>query len=111
SKQISLRSLWMTQSMLNCDWAQALTKYDCRPLTAVDGSSCLEVGTPFSLPDGSAINIYLKPEAQLVRISDNGDTMFQLGSLGIDVWNSAVRSSLAKMLGKHKVQLSPKGEV
>lgn len=97
--------------MLNCNWAHALTKYDCRSLKAVDGSSCLEIGTPFSLPDGSAINIYLKPEAQFVRISDNADTLFQLGGLGLDVWNGAVKASLVKLVGKHKVQLSPQGEV
>lgn len=97
--------------MLNCNWAQALTKYDCRPLKAVDGSPCIEIGTPFSLPDGSAINLYLKPEAQFVRISDNADTMFQLGGLGLDVWNGTVRASLERLVGKHKVQMSPQGEV
>lgn len=97
--------------MFDCNWAQTLTKYDCRSLVAIDGSPCLEIGTPFSLPDGSAINIYLKPEAQFIRISDNADTMFQLGGLGLDVWNGAVKTSLSKLLGKHKVQLSPQGEV
>lgn len=101
----------MIPKMFDCEWAKSLTRYDCRALQALDGSPCLEVGTPFSLPDGSAINIYLKPESQFVRISDNADTMFQFGSMGLDVWNGATHASLASLLAKHKTQLTPAGEV
>jgi len=97
--------------MFNCEWANSLTRYDCRSLTAIDGSPCLEIGTPFSLPDGSAINLYLKPESQFVRISDNADTMFQLGGLGIDVWNGVTQASLTGLIGKHRVQMAPNGEI
>ncbi|XJC79690.1 DUF1828 domain-containing protein (plasmid) [Delftia tsuruhatensis] len=97
--------------MFNCEWANNLTRYDCRPLVAVDGSPCLEIGTPFSLPDGSAINLYLKPESQFIRISDNADTMFQLGGLGLDVWNGATHTSLASLTAKNKAHMSSDGEI
>ncbi|RYD93884.1 MAG: hypothetical protein EOP50_10400, partial [Sphingobacteriales bacterium] len=35
-----------------------MTRYDCRPVKGTDGGACLEIGTPFSLPDGSAINLF-----------------------------------------------------
>ncbi|WP_273543356.1 DUF1828 domain-containing protein [Achromobacter xylosoxidans] len=97
--------------MFNCDWARALTRYDCRSLTAIDGQPCLEIGTPFSLPDGSAINLYLKPEAQFVRISDNADTLFQLGGMGIDVWNGHTRAALTSLVSKHRTQVAQNGEL
>jgi hypothetical protein len=97
--------------MFNCEWAKSLTRYDCRPLQALDGSACLEIGTPFSLPDGSAINIYLKPEAQFVRISDNADTLFQFGGMGLDVWGGSTHGSLTGLLAKHKAQIAASGEI
>lgn len=97
--------------MFDCEWTQSLTRYDCRALQALDGSPCLEIGTPFSLPDGSAINIYLKPESQFVRISDNADTMFQFGGMGLDVWSGQTQASMAGLLAGHKAQMAATGEV
>lgn len=97
--------------MLNCDWAQSLTRYDCQPLTALDGGPCLEIGTPFSLPDGSAINLYITQAGDgLLKISDNADTLFQLGGMGIDVWQKARQSALRDLLGRNRLALGKQGE-
>lgn len=98
--------------MFNCEWARALTQYDYRSLRALDGSACVEIGTPFSLPDGSAINLYLTQAAEdMVQISDNADTLFQLGGMGLDVWQPARLSALRALLAKHRLDLSLQGKV
>lgn len=98
--------------MLNCDWAQSLTRYDCHPLKALDGGPCLEIGTPFSLPDGSAINLYITVAGDgILKISDNADTLFQLGGMGLDVWQAARLAALRELMQKHRLAIAPRGEV
>lgn len=98
--------------MFTCDWAQSLTRYNCQPLTALDGGPCLEIATPFSLPDGSAINLYLTQAADdLVKIGDNADSLFQLGGMGLDVWHQAKQTTLRALLKRHKLTLGPMGDV
>ena len=97
--------------MLNCEWAQALTRYDCQPLIGLNGDACLEIGTSFSLPDGATISLYITQVAQgHLKIGDNADTLFQLGGMGIDVWHPARFNSLRELLAKHKMQLGQKGD-
>jgi hypothetical protein len=98
--------------MLNCEWARALTRYDCQTLKALDGGPCLEIGTPFSLPDGSAINLYITQAGDgMVKISDNADTLFQLGGMGLDVWQAARLSVLRDLVGRSRLEISDKGDV
>lgn len=97
--------------MFTCDWAQSLTRYDCQALVAVDGSPCLEIGTPFSLPDGSAINLYLTNAGTgMVKISDNADTLFQLSGMGLDVWHRAKQTALRDLLASHRMGLGKAGD-
>lgn len=97
--------------MLHCEWAKSLTRYECHSLSALDGAPCLEIGTPFSLPDGSAINLYITQTAQgQIRISDNADTLFQLGGMGLDVWQSTRLTGLRGLLQRHKMQLGEQGD-
>jgi len=97
--------------MLNCDWAQSLTRYDCQTLKALDGGLCLEIGTPFSLPDGSAINLYITQagDGQL-KIGDNADTLFQLSGMGLDVWHGARQAALRELLARHRMALGKQGD-
>lgn len=98
--------------MLNCDWAQALTRYDCQTLKALDGDPCMEVGTPFALPDGSAINLYITTVGDgMVKISDNADTLFQLGGMGLDVWQATRLTALRELVAKNRLSLGTQGEV
>lgn len=96
---------------MNCQWAQALTRYDCRPVKGTDGSACLEIGTPFSLHDGSAINLYLSEVGEHVRISDNADTIFQLGGMGLDVWKPARLSAVRDVAAHNKLSVGNDGEI
>lgn len=98
--------------MLNCEWAKSLTRYDCQTLKALDGGPCLEIGTPFSLPDGSAINLYITNAADgMLRISDNADTLFQLGGMGLDVWQSMRLTSVRDLMRKNRMSIGEQGEV
>ena len=96
---------------MNCQWAQALTRFDCRPVPTLDGKSCLEIGTPFSLPDGSAINLYLVEHGSHIRISDNGDTLFQLHGMGLDVWQPQRFAALREHAAGLKLHLEKNGEL
>lgn len=97
--------------MLNCEWAGLLTRYDCRALKTLNGDDCLEIGTPFSLPDGSAINLYVTaPSAEHIQISDNGDTLLLLSGMGIDVWNASRLRGLRESLSQEKIALDHKGD-
>jgi hypothetical protein len=96
---------------MNCQWAQALTRYDCRPVKGVDGSACLEIGTPFSLHDGSAINLYLSQTGEHIRITDNADTVFQLGGMGLDVWQPKKLASIRELAAHNKLSVGDNGEI
>ncbi|ACT50723.1 DUF1828 domain-containing protein [Methylovorus glucosotrophus] len=96
--------------MLTCEWVQALTKFDCRSVRTLDGSSGLEVGTPFSLPDGSAINLYLVPASNQILISDNGDTVAHLSGMGLDIWQQRRLKSLRDAASNHKLCLTDEGD-
>jgi len=97
--------------MVDCAWAQALTKYDCRPVRGLNGASGLEVGTPFSLPDGSAINLYILPISDShIEISDNGDTLTHLSGMGIDVWQPARFRGLKDAIAKQAISFESRGD-
>lgn len=97
--------------MLNCKWAHALTQYDCRTVTGFDGQSGLEIGTPFSLPDGSAINIYLMPYGNHILLSDNGDTLFHLGSMGLDLRQGMRLRALRDTASARRMAIGDKGDL
>jgi hypothetical protein len=97
--------------MLNCEWASALTKYDCRQVRGIDGQIGLEIGTPFSLPDGSAINLYVLPVGDHMLLSDNGDTLFHLNSMGLDVFHSMRLRSLRQHLAPMKLSIGEQGDL
>ena len=96
--------------MLNCEWAHALTRFDCRPVRGLDGAEGLEIGTPFSLPGGAAINLYLMPVGHHVLISDNGDTLMHLSGMGIDIWKPSRMRALREELAAHELKLTEEGD-
>lgn len=97
--------------MLNCQWAMRLTQYDCRPVRTKHGENGLEIGTPFSLPGGAALNLYLVPEGGMVRITDNADTLFQLSGVGLDVWTPQRRKSIRDAASKWGLAMGDQGDL
>jgi len=97
--------------MLNCEWTQGLTQYDCKPVRGIMGESVLRIGTPFSLPDGAAISLYLlEAGSGHVLISDNGDTLAHLSALGLDVAHHTRLQALRDVASEHGVTLSTEGD-
>ncbi len=97
--------------MLTCEWAQTLTRYDCKTVRGITGSNGLRIGTPFSLPDGAAINIYLMEAGEKhILISDNGDTLAHLSSLGIDLAHHSRMRALRDVVSGHGITLSENGD-
>jgi hypothetical protein len=97
---------------MDCNWAKALTAYDCAPLRTTSGHACVEIGTPFTLPDGTAINIYLmETPSSLMKISDNGDSLFQFSGMGLDVWNARRVAAIRELLRKHRLAMSEDGNI
>lgn len=96
--------------MLTCNWANALTRYDCQPVTGLNGQAGLEIATPFALPGGSPITVYLMEEGAHVLLSDNGDTLFGLGAAGFDIYHSAKQRILREMAEEFRVTLTREGD-
>jgi hypothetical protein len=97
--------------MLNCNWVRALTAYDCRPVRTKHGEAGLEVGTPFSLPGGAAVNVYLIETGNHIRLTDNADTLFQLGGLGLDVWGAGKHRALRDVSLKNGLAMGEDGDL
>jgi len=97
---------------MDCNWAKALTTYDCAPLRTTGGHACLEIGTPFSLPDGAAINVYLvETPSTLLKISDNGDSLFQFSGMGLDVWSPRRFAVIRELVKKRGLAVSDDGNI
>ena len=97
--------------MSQCEWAKSLTNYDYHAVLSMDGEECIEIGTPFSLPDGSAINLYVTKTAHgHIKIGDNADTLFQLGGMGLDVWQPMRLNGLRTMVECYKMQIGEQGD-
>lgn len=97
--------------MIDCDWATALTRYDCRPVKGLHGESALEIATPFSLPGGAPLVLYIVEHGTHVLISDNGDTLFHLAGIGIDVSHGMRLRGLRELVGPYGITLDTKGDL
>ena len=56
---------------MNCDWLKTSTAFDCVPIRGLHGEQGVEIGTPFSYADGSAIVLYALEQGDRVLLSDN----------------------------------------
>lgn len=97
--------------MLNCAWANALTRYDCRQLEGLRGESALEIGTPFFILDGTAIVLYVIDQGDHCLVSDNGDTLQHLSGAGLDPWRPARQRAIRQRALQHGMTLSEQGDL
>jgi hypothetical protein len=68
---------------MNCDWLKTAAAFDCVPVRGLHGEAGIEVGTPFSYADGTAIVLYALDEGGRILLSDNGDMLTHLTSIGL----------------------------
>lgn len=97
--------------MIDCNWAASLTRYDCRQVRGLHGEPGLEIATPFSLPGGTPVVLYILEHGTHVLISDNGDTLFHLSAVGLDMSHGMRQRGLRDLLAPYGVSLTSDGDL
>ena len=95
---------------MNCEWLKAASAYDCTPVTSLHGEPGLEIGTPFSYADGTAIVLYAIQHGGRVLLSDNGDALAHLSSTGLNITRHRI-SKLRDRLSAFGMTLDAGGDV
>ncbi|MGS1060564.1 DUF1828 domain-containing protein [Burkholderia glumae] len=96
---------------IDCVWLNKKLAYDCRPVTTVNGERAFEIGTPFSFPDGSAITFYVLEQGSHSLLSDNGDTLYHLSTVGIDPFHKRRLATIRNTLAQHGMTVETTGEI
>lgn len=97
--------------MLNCEWAQRLSRYACREVTALSGEPCLEISTPFVVVGGAPVVLYIIDQGTHQLISDNGDTLTHLGAAGVEFGHYSRMRTVRSLLRKYDLNLSERGDI
>lgn len=94
---------------MNCEWVEQNASFYCKQVTTMTGDAAVEIGTPFSHPDGTAIVLYAVETGNQVLISDNGDTMANLSSTGINISQGRIKA-LRNLVQPFGLTLSTAGD-
>ena len=94
---------------MNCDWLKTATAFDCVPVRGLHGERGVEIGTPFSYADGSAIVLYAMEEGDRILLSDNGEMLAHLEAVGLPVGRRL--TSLRERVDRFGLTLSDRGDV
>lgn len=92
---------------MSCDNLIQRLGFDCRPLT----ESVVSVATPFSFADGEAIGFYLEERPSEIVVSDNGDTLFHLRGVGLDLSDRRRWKPFRQIAECHGFELLDSGEI
>jgi hypothetical protein len=93
---------------MNCEWLKNTMAFDCVPVRGLHGEEGIEIGTPFSYADGTAIILYTFDQNEHLLLSDNGDMLAHLSSVGIEVRRP---QSLRDIIGRFGLTLTEQGDV
>lgn len=96
---------------MNCQLLANKFALDCTPLRTTRGEEAFELGTPFAFADGAAINVYAIPHSDALELTDNGDTMLHLTSLGMAAWHKSKLASLQRLIEPFGMTLTEQGEI
>jgi hypothetical protein len=96
---------------MNCQLIANKFAFDCTPLRTTKGEEAFELGTPFAFADGAAINVYAIPHGDTLELTDNGDTMLHLSSMGMAAWHKSKLASLLRSIEPHGLMLTEQGEI
>lgn len=96
---------------MNCQLIAKKFAFDCIPLLTAKGEPAFELGTPFAFADGAAINVYAIPHKDTLELTDNGDTMLHLTSVGITAWRKSKLASLQRNIEPHGLIFTDQGEI
>jgi hypothetical protein len=94
---------------MNCDWLKAASAFNCVPVRGLHNESGIEIGTPFSYADGTAIVLYAMDEGDRILLSDNGDMLAHLEASGIQAGRRI--GTLRERVTRFGLTLTDKGDV
>lgn len=94
---------------MNTDWLKTATAFDCVAIRGLHGEQGVEIGTPFSYADGSAIVLYALEEGDRILLSDNGEMLAHLEAVGLQV--SRRLAMLRERIAPFGLTLSGNGDV
>ncbi len=94
---------------MNCDWLKTASAFDCVPVRGLHNERGIEIGTPFCYADGTAIVLYAMEEADRILLSDNGELLAHLVTVGIQTGRRV--STLRERVACFGLTLSEKGDV
>ena len=94
---------------MNCNWLQAASAFDCVPVCGLHKETGIEIGTPFSYADGTAIVLYAMEEGDRLLLSDNGEMLAHLSAAGININNRL--NTLRDRVAPFGLMLTDKGDV
>lgn len=91
------------------DWLKTASAFDCVPIQGLRNERGVEIGTPFSYADGTAIVLYAMEEGDRILLSDNGEMLAHLATVGIQT--SRRLASLRERVDRFGLTLTAKGDV
>ena len=94
---------------MNCNWLHSASAFNCVPVRGLHDEAGIEIGTPFSYADGTAIVLYAMEEGDKLLLSDNGEMLAHLSAVGIDT--SKRLSTLRERVGPFGLTLTDNGDV
>jgi len=95
---------------MNCDWLKNASSFDCNPIRSLHGEPGIEIGTPFSFADGTAIVLYAIDQGERILFSDNGDTLTHLSGMGLNLSSSRI-SKVRERVERFGLTLTSEGDV
>ena len=96
---------------MSCQLLAHQFSFDCTPLTTFQGEQAFELGTPFAFADGTAINLYTIVHGDTLELTDNGDTMLHLTSVGMNAWRKNKQAALLRAIEPHGLTINDQGEI
>ncbi len=91
------------------DWLKTASAFDCVPIHGLHSERGIEIGTPFSYADGTAIVLYAMEEGDRILLSDNGEMLAHLETVGIQTGRRM--ANLRERVGRFGLTLTAKGDV
>jgi hypothetical protein len=96
---------------MNCDWVKSVSAFDCVPVRGMRGETGVEIGTPFSYADGTAIVFYSFEQNDHLLLTDNGDMLAHLSAAGLNPHKGRRMSILRERLTRFGLTLTNEGDV
>jgi len=96
--------------MIDCSELPSIFGFECASVDTYRGGTALFVGLPFVYSDGEPVPLYVETEGDRIRFFDNGDTLFHMAAIGLDVSDRRRWRPFHTIAAKYGVSLKDDGE-